>query len=117
MVTAREKGSMAHDRERRRHRRYPVSKAVRIRSGTREQAGRVGDISAGGAAIRPRADFDLGSEVEVEIEDFGIFQGHVARVSDDDDMFGIEFDIGQDEEDALMSEITRMHDDILREEF
>ncbi len=108
---------MAQDRERRRHRRYPVSKAVRIRSGTRDQVGRVGDISAGGAAIRPRAGFVVGNEVEVEMEDFGIFPAHVARVSEDDDMFGVEFDIGQDEEDALMSEITRMHDDILQEEF
>ena len=97
--------------DQRRHPRYRVRKEARTRSANQNHEGELKDISASGAAIAPSTDLESGTPVEVEIEDFGTFAARVTRTPDDD-LFAVEFDIDEEEEDRLISELTQIHDDI-----
>ena len=102
--------------ERRRRRRYFVTKTVRTSAEERRHDGAVKDISGGGVAIQPAAEFEAGTEVEIEIEDMGTFPARVTRIDDDEDLFAVAFEIHEDEEEELVTEITRIHDGIRDEE-
>ena len=104
------------EKEKRRLTRFPVARTVRTRAAEREHEGRIKDISGSGAAIEPAAQFAAGEEVEVEIEDLGVFPGQVSRTPDDD-LFAVSFDIDEAGEDELVDELTRIHDGIDGEEF
>ena len=97
--------------EKRRHQRYRVNKGARTKSADSSHDGSLMDISASGAAIEPSSELESGTAVEVDIEDFGTFAAHVTRTPDDD-LFAVEFDMDEDEEDRLISELTQLHDDI-----
>ena len=97
--------------EKRRHPRYRVRKAARTRSDGQEHGGALKDISASGAAIEPKAEMENGTAVEVEIEDFGTFAARVTRTPEDD-FFAVEFEMDEEEEERLISELTQLHDDI-----
>lgn len=101
--------------ERRRYPRYRVKKGARTRSETHEHRGAVRDISASGAAIEPKAGMQQGEPVEVDIEDVGVFTARVTRVPDDD-IFAVEFDIDEEEEERLIAELTQLNDDLGGEE-
>ncbi len=102
--------------ERRRHRRHAIVRKVRTRHNSKEHEGRTKDISAGGIAVEPHVNMGSGDAVEVDIDDLGVFPGMVARTTEGNDFFVISFDAdGYDEED-LISELTRIHDDIETEE-
>ncbi len=111
MADAPESGS-----DKRRHPRYPAKKPTRTVSQERRHQGNLKDISVSGAAITPAAEFETGDLVEVDIEDVGSFTGRVARTLDDD-LFAVAFDIDEDDEEPLLAEITRLHDDLVDEEF
>jgi hypothetical protein len=93
--------------ERRRGKRYKVDKAVTIRDGAEERNGRLKDISAGGAAVSAEdidVYFDEEQELELELDDFGTLPGNVVRTLDDG--FAMEFDLDEEGEEQLISEIT-----------
>lgn len=93
--------------ERRRGKRYKVDKAVTIRDGAEQRNGRLKDISAGGAAISADdvdAFIDDDQELELELDDFGTLAGNVVRTLDDG--FAMEFDLDEEGEEQLISEIT-----------
>lgn len=98
-------------KERRRHPRYRVRKSTRTRSASQEHRGEVKDISASGAAIEPKAGMQQGAPVEVDIEDFGVFSARVTRVPEDD-VFAVEFDLGEEEEERLIAELTHLNENI-----
>ncbi len=102
--------------ERRRHTRHPISKPVRTKAKTREHKGKTKDISGSGVAIEPNSDIDHGDTVEVEIEEVGRFSGRVSRSSEDNDLYAVTFDFDKDEQKQLISDLTDMCDDIIREE-
>lgn len=93
--------------ERRRGKRYKVDKAVTIRDGVAKRNGRLKDISAGGAAVSAEdvdALFDEDQELELELDDFGTLAGSVVRTLDDG--FAMEFDLDEEGEEQLITEIT-----------
>jgi hypothetical protein len=95
------------DQERRRRRRYKVDKPVTIRDGSDEHNGRLTDISSGGAAVNAEetdSHFDDEQSLELELDDFGTLPGNVVRTLDDG--FAVEFDLDEDGEERLISEIT-----------
>ena len=96
--------------EKRRHRRVSVSKFVQARTESRQYQGSVKDISAGGAALSVDAVVEDESQVELDIEDLSPLSGIVARSYDDG--FAVEFDLDEDEEDRLLTELTELHDTI-----
>ncbi len=103
--------------ERRRHTRHAIVRKVRTRHNSKEHEGRTRDISAGGIAVEPHVDVEHGDAVEVEIDDLGVFPGMVARAAEGNDFFAVTFDTDGYDEDNLISELTRIHDDIKTEEF
>ncbi|NKB56570.1 MAG: hypothetical protein GKS00_09555 [Alphaproteobacteria bacterium] len=95
------------EHERRRHKRYKVNKPVKIRGGTSEQDGRLTDISSSGAAINAdeaESPYEDDQELELELEDFGVLSGSVVRTLDDG--FAMSFDLDEEGEELLISEIT-----------
>lgn len=104
-------------RERRRHTRHAIVRKVRTRHNSKEHEGRTKDISAGGIAVEPHVDMEPGDAVEVDIDDLGVFPGMVARAAENNDFFAVTFDADGYDEDDLISELTRIHDDIKIEEF
>ena len=108
---------MADEREqseKRRHRRVAVSKSVQAKTESRQYDGSVRDISAGGAALNVEAEVEHESEVELDIEDLGPLLGTVARLYDDG--FAVEFDLDEEEEERLLTELTDLHDTIRDED-
>ncbi len=96
--------------DKRRHRRVSVSKSVQAKTESRQYQGKVTDISANGAALSIDAEVDEEGRVELDIEDLSPLSGTVARSYDDG--FAVEFDLDEDEEDRLLSELTELHDTI-----
>ncbi len=68
------------------------------------------DISAGGAAIESDMEFEDDFEIDLDIEDFGLYSSHVTRSFDDG--FAVCFDIDEDEQDKLIMEIERIRETI-----
>ena len=98
----------------RRHRRVRVSKSFQAKTESRRYQGSVKDISAGGAALSVDAEVEDEVQVELDIEDLSPLSGIVARSYDDG--FAVEFDLDEEEEDRLLSELTELHDVINRED-
>ena len=96
--------------DKRRHRRVSVSKSVQAKTDSRNIEGSVTDISAGGAALCVDAEVEDESPVELDIEDMSPVSGTVARSYDDG--FAVEFDLDEEEEDRLLTELTELHDTI-----
>lgn len=92
----------------RRHRRVNVSKSFQAKTESRNYQGSVTDISASGAALSVDADVAQESLVELDIEDMSPLSGIVARAYDDG--FAVEFDLDEEEEARLLSELTELHD-------
>jgi hypothetical protein len=103
-------------RERRRHPRHAIVRKVLTRHNSKEHEGRTKDISAGGIAVEPHVDMGPGDAVEVDIDNLGIFPGMVTRAAENNDFFVVAFDADSYDEDDLISELTRIHDDIKIEE-
>ncbi len=98
------------DRERRKHKRYKVDTPVRIRDGADEHNGKLTDISSRGAAVNGEdieSLFDDDQSLELELDDFGTLPGNVVRTLDDG--FAMEFDLDEDGEERLISEITGIY--------
>ena len=72
------------------------------------------DISAGGAALSVEAEVDEESQVELDIEDLSPLLGTVARTYDDG--FAVEFDLDEEDEDRLLTELTELRDTIRQED-
>ena len=98
----------------RRHRRISVSKSVQAKTESRQYKGSVKDISAGGAALSVEAEVDEESQVELDIEDLSPLLGTVARTYDDG--FAVEFDLDEEDEDRLLTELTELRDTIRQED-
>lgn len=95
------------EEERRRHKRFKVNKPVKIRGGANERTGLLTDISSSGAAIsaqEPEGQFEDDQELELELEDFGVLPGSVVRTLDDG--FAMAFDLDEEGEEMLITEIT-----------
>ena len=95
------------DQERRKQKRYKVDKAVTIHDGSEHHNGRLTDISSGGAAVSAEeidGFFDEDQSLELELDDFGTLPGSVVRTLDDG--FAMAFDLDEEGEEQLISEIT-----------
>lgn len=95
------------DQERRRQTRYKLDRPVTIRDGSEAHNGRLADISSGGAAVNAVEDdtvFDEDQELELEMEEFGRLSGNVVRTLDDG--FAMSFDLDEEGEEQLITEIT-----------
>ena len=101
--------------ERRRHKRYASTKAVRARAEGGKGEGSLKDISISGAAVATELTVDQRDAVELDIDDLDPLFGHVARTFDDG--FAVEFELDGDDEQRLLSELSALHEDILNEEF
>jgi len=84
-----------------------VNKAVTIRDGVAEHRGRVVDISSSGGAVSIEdsdRQIDDDQDMELDLEEFGTLSGNVVRTLEDG--FAMSFDLDEDGEDRLISEIT-----------
>lgn len=93
--------------ERRRHERVKLDRAVTVRDGAETHDGTLVDISSSGAAINLDDDdfqFDSDQDLELDMEDFGILTGSVVRMLDDG--FAMAFDLDEDSEERLITEIS-----------
>jgi hypothetical protein len=100
--------------EKRRHPRVAISRHVRARADNQESLGTVTDISVSGVAIDTDMAVEDDLEVELEIDDLSPLIGHVTRSHDDG--LVVEFDLDQEEEDRLLSEVMQIHNDIQLED-
>lgn len=100
--------------EKRRHPRVAISKKVRARADQQESLGTVTDISASGVAFDTDMVAEDDSEVELMIDDLSPLMGHVTRSHDEG--LVVEFDLDQEEEDRLLSEVMQIHNDIQLED-
>jgi c-di-GMP-binding flagellar brake protein YcgR len=100
--------------EKRRHRRVSLSKSVQAKTDSRQYEGSVKDISASGVALNVDAEVDEESQVELDIKDLSPLSGIVARSYDDG--FAVEFDLDEEEEDRLLSELADLQDHIRLED-
>lgn len=95
------------DHDRRKHKRVKVNKVATIRNGDAEHSGRIVDISSGGAAItleNAEDTLENDQDLELELEEIGTLFGNVVRTLDDG--FAMSFELDEDSEDRLISEIT-----------
>jgi len=95
------------NQERRKHKRIKIDKTVTIRDGVAEHSGRVVDISSSGAAVsmeNSEDHFEDDQDLELELEEIGTLTGNVVRTLDDG--FAMSFDLDEEGEDRLISEIT-----------
>lgn len=95
------------NQERRKHKRIKIDKTVTIRDGVAEHSGRVVDISSSGVAVSMESSedhFEDDQDLELELEEIGILTGNVVRTLDDG--FAMSFDLDEEGEDRLISEIT-----------
>ena len=94
--------------EKRRHPRHTLKRGVRAASEIAMAEGNIVDISAGGAAIEIKSNFEAKEEVELEIEDLGKFGGSVVRAFADG--IAVEFDMEDEDEDQLLSKLEQLSD-------
>ncbi|MEX2615855.1 MAG: PilZ domain-containing protein [Alphaproteobacteria bacterium] len=93
--------------ERRKHERVKLDRAVTVRDGAGTHDGTLVDISLSGAAVNLDDDdfyFDSDQDIEMDMEDFGILTGSVVRILDDG--FAMAFDLNEDSEERLITEIS-----------
>ena len=87
------------DRSRRNHARYAYDKGVRVVAGGREHAGRVQDISRGGAALLLNSSLDNTAFVDLHVEGFGRIPSQVVRKFDNG--VGVEFDLSDEAREVM----------------
>jgi len=98
----------------RRHPRVTITKRVSARDNVQAIDGTLKDISASGAAINVAADFEDDFPVELEIEDMGQFSGRVARSFEDG--LAVNFDLDEDDERRLISDLEELNEAIQAED-
>jgi len=96
--------------DQRRHPRLVISKSVRAIAVNVKTTGMLVDISASGAAIDLDGELDTypddETEIELEIDDISPLAGYVARSFEEG--LAVEFDLNQEEEDQLLSEVMQI---------
>ena len=102
-------------KDRRRHRRFPIDKALNATTRRGRHAGRLKDISAGGAGVLLDETLEAGEDVTLEIDDLGNHPGHVVGPSRYD-LIPIAFDHDEEEQDLLIADIMKCQGDIIAEE-
>lgn len=102
-------------KDRRRHRRYPIDKALNVKTGRGRHRGRLRDISAGGAGVSLDETLEEGEDVTLEIDDLGSHAGYVVGPSRYD-LIPIAFDHDEEEQDLLIAEIMKCQSDMVAEE-
>ncbi len=88
--------------DRRHHLRYAVTQGASVKTDKGEVKATVDNISGGGASVNLDVEIEIGSQVSINIEGVGKFDGKVVRKSGST---GIKFDIEEDEAEELASEI------------
>ncbi|MFQ5765733.1 MAG: PilZ domain-containing protein [Rhodospirillales bacterium] len=101
--------------ERRAHPRYEIEKPLSAEAAGKRQLGRTKDISAGGAAVYLDEPLDEGLEVALDIENLGPQAGYVVGPSRDE-LIPIRFDIDEESEDRLVSEVEELYNSMVLEE-
>ena len=98
--------------ERRVYRRIDIEKVLRATDADGGlRLGRLKDVSAGGVAVHLDEPLAEGTKVTLDIEDLGSFSGCVSGPARDG-LVPITFDNAQDDEDKLLAEIMRVHNDM-----
>ena len=92
--------------ERRRHPRVAIARQVSAKFDRKVHNGEVKDISASGAALAMQAEIEEDGFVELSIEDVSPVSGFVARSFEDG--FAVEFDIDEEDQERLVSEIREI---------
>ena len=100
------------ENERRVYRRINIERVLRATDADGElRLGRLKDVSAGGVAVHLDEPLEEGAKVTLEIEDLGSFSGRVSGPSRDG-LIPIAFDNAKEDEDKLLAEIMRIHNDM-----
>lgn len=95
-------------RERRRYDRFIIRKRVEVIVGGRSYPGSLRDISIGGAAVQLRSAIEPGSEITLDISDFGVYRGDVLRRIDEA-MIAVEFDIDEKQSIDLAAKLVAVY--------
>ncbi len=109
---------MDRNADKRRHARHAISKPARAVAGSRELAGSVTNMSAGGAALQldsPAEDVDEDALIDLYIDDMEPLPGHLARTFEDG--IAVEFDLDEAEEDRLLAEVMEMRNAMRMEDY
>ena len=102
----------AEDRENRRgNQRFDIERTLRAVADGEFRLGRVAELSATSAAIHLDKDLDEGTEITLDIEDFGSFSGYVAGPPRDG-LVPVKFNLDEKEEDHLIAEIMRIYNEV-----
>lgn len=95
------------DRDRRRHERIQLKRNVVVRNGDMKHEGALVDISSSGAAVSLEEEdyhVEKDQDLELDMENFGILTGNVVRTLDEG--FAMTFDLDENSEDRLITELT-----------
>lgn len=101
---------IAEDSDRRVYPRVDLDKEVRAILQEDVVEGAVGDISAGGIALRTDAQLEIGQEVSLEIEGMTAVNGRVSRSLDDG--FVVILDLAEDAQDRFLAEVMQIQNKI-----
>jgi hypothetical protein len=102
--------------ERRRHTRVKMKRPVVVRGGDDILDGELVDISQSGAAVSvdgEEFEIEEDQDVEIDMADFGVLAGNIVRTLDEG--FAMTFDLDENSEDRLISELTGYRSGIFSE--
>lgn len=91
---------------RREHKRVFISKPATIADGDQEVAGRILNISAGGAGIRLDVQLLDHTKITVDIENIGAIPAKVVRQMQDG--VGVKFELSEEKEQRFIQQITKI---------
>ena len=87
------------NRNRRIHTRHPYGRDARVVAGGREHAGRIQDISRGGASLLLNSSIDNNAFIDLHVEGFGKIPSQVVRQFDRG--VGVEFDLSDEAREIM----------------
>ena len=105
---------IAEDDDRRIYPRVEIDRDVQARLQEDIVEGAIGDVSAGGIALRTDTQLEIGQEISLEIEGMSLVTGRVSRALDDG--FVVQLALEPDEQDRFLAEVMQIQNGIGNDE-
>jgi len=103
------------ENEKRQHQRFDIERTIRAVANGELRLGRVKELSARSAAIHLDQPLEEGTQITIDIEDFGSFSGHVSGPPRNG-IVSVVFDIDEKDEDHLIAEIMKIYNNMSLDE-
>lgn len=105
---------IAEKEDRRIYPRVEIDRGARAHQQDDIVEGAIGDVSAGGVALRTDTQLEIGQEVSLEIEGMSMVTGRVSRALEDG--FVVQLALEPDEQDRFLAEVMQIQNDITGQE-